>query len=776
MLGFCAFFSGIAQNGPGGIGDTSATSSLNLWLRADWGIKGSQSGQEVLSWEDQSANRYVLQAEGENPDWIFDGGEAFGGWPVISFSADEALRLDNIPLQWDAYTMYMVASPRSFPASWLQASSAGGDNWTLQYTDTASLQTAFTNPTQSEEVNYPEVKGTADAVQILWNLREGASVTAGLGEKISTTLGPVPVNLAPQTDILQIGQPGELEGALAEIIIFGETHTLVQRKLIFNYLQARYGSAMVLNNDLYTPPVPQTYRRAVVGIGSEAGNTHLQATSGALTLTSTPSGFLRSSGDYVMAGLNQQAITWTRDYVPGPAYQRWDADWYLDFTDLGTPGGALSMSWAYQAVPDTALGQHVLLFRAPGSERYEVLSWDAKRDADGVHFDLNQASYQDGFYTLGVYRQPGRGQGWTLNAGQNPLSFQQVWPENSGTLELWFNPSGFGNGRSAILGGYGGGEARAPGLTIPGGQLHWEFGGMATRATSQFLSTNAWYHLAMNWQKQGTTYDLELYLNGRLVDKATGVSAPDGLPAAWALGHYTSSPTGVDGAEGQTDELRIWSDVRTADEIRQGMCQTSSKTSGLHAYYTFDEPAGSIIQNTAGPGFATAPVMNTSISAAPVGTISAAGYPSGQIWENQSIQLSGPGKSSMYLTGVKGNPIGVHLYYVPDAINGKAANDTYTVESNSGTFEIFTVGLTPAEGQLRFQLGELQTLLYGRRMMYRINSQSDWLSSGASYHPAKKEFVWQGPLDDMRWAPGKRLDRTSAQPGAGQALRLDGET
>ncbi len=43
-----------AQNGPGGIGNTTGGSNLKLWLKADAGTNTTTAGQGVNSWMEQS--------------------------------------------------------------------------------------------------------------------------------------------------------------------------------------------------------------------------------------------------------------------------------------------------------------------------------------------------------------------------------------------------------------------------------------------------------------------------------------------------------------------------------------------------------------------------------------------------------------------------------------------------------------------------------------------------------------------------------------------------
>ena len=120
---------------------------------------------------------------------------------------------------------------------------------------------------------------------------------------------------------------------------------------------------------------------------------------------------------------------------------------------------------------------------------------------------------------------------------------------------------------------------------------------------TSILSDGNWYHVAgtMDWDGSKTT--LKLYVNGILETTETYTGAEyqisytnvsnlfigtnsDGVPPGW----------GSDTREfdGLIDEVRIWNDVRTAEEIQQNMCRTlDGDEANLAAYYRFDQQATS---------------------------------------------------------------------------------------------------------------------------------------------------------------------------------------
>lgn len=98
------------------------------------------------------------------------------------------------------------------------------------------------------------------------------------------------------------------------------------------------------------------------------------------------------------------------------------------------------------------------------------------------------------------------------------------------------------------------------------------------------LLTNTWYHIA-------ATYDgsnMKIYING-ILDASSSQS-----------GSFTSFSTfniakSLEGRylNGKIDEIRVWTDARTEQEIRENMCQTIiGNEPGLVAYYKMNETTG----------------------------------------------------------------------------------------------------------------------------------------------------------------------------------------
>lgn len=100
------------------------------------------------------------------------------------------------------------------------------------------------------------------------------------------------------------------------------------------------------------------------------------------------------------------------------------------------------------------------------------------------------------------------------------------------------------------------------------------------------IPDNEWHHVAGTYD--GTT--ATLYLDGKLASSSTVSYTPtsNGIHLGRTLGSYNYC------FNGGLDELRVWSDTRTAREIRDNMCRTlRGDESGLVACYRFDQAPAS---------------------------------------------------------------------------------------------------------------------------------------------------------------------------------------
>ena len=180
--------------------------------------------------------------------------------------------------------------------------------------------------------------------------------------------------------------------------------------------------------------------------------------------------------------------------------------------------------------------------------------------------------------------------------------------------------------------------------------------------------------------------DMDLYLNGINMGGAYSGSSPfpmsSNSPGDNAKVGYWYSNGITTYFKGSMDELRIFNRSLSELEIRQQMCKrlTGNET-GLIGYWTFDELSGNILKDKSPNHFDGVLMGNPTrvYSGAPVGDVSTHLYSAS--WSGKSLKLD-----DVEVTGVTGNPEGVHIYKVnsvPSQTTGlddiNAANPYYGV-------------------------------------------------------------------------------------------------
>lgn len=128
------------------------------------------------------------------------------------------------------------------------------------------------------------------------------------------------------------------------------------------------------------------------------------------------------------------------------------------------------------------------------------------------------------------------------------------------------------------------------------------------------LSTSQWYHIAYVYD--GTDADgITLYINGVDVSGPSttnvGYVAMENTDAQVEIGSIISSINLE--FDGIMDELRVWDDVRTHEEILENMFTTlTGSESNLVAYYDFDQTTGTSLPDRAGSNDGTLNNMDNS--------------------------------------------------------------------------------------------------------------------------------------------------------------------
>jgi hypothetical protein len=196
----------------------------------------------------------------------------------------------------------------------------------------------------------------------------------------------------------------------------------------------------------------------------------------------------------------------------------------------------------------------------------------------------------------------------SLYAQNNCLDFQELTENvktsvdmnlsgNSLTLEAWVKIRSFQSSSPYISSICGieknTGSNQALLRTITGNKVQFVVyaNGGERKVESSALSTDTWYHVAGTFIYNGSnSYTMILYINGISVD-AEIVAISGSMVANDKF--YIGSNTNGRQFDGKIDEVRVWSDVRTDQEIRTNIYQElEGSEAGLIAYYKLNENSG----------------------------------------------------------------------------------------------------------------------------------------------------------------------------------------
>jgi len=176
--------------------------------------------------------------------------------------------------------------------------------------------------------------------------------------------------------------------------------------------------------------------------------------------------------------------------------------------------------------------------------------------------------------------------------------------EQTETIEAWFQTKSGG-----VILGYQGSPTDSQGQPagwVPAlyvgtdGRLYGDIWQLNQVVSNVAVNDGRWHSVAL--VVDGSSSDQQLYLDGQLVSTGYGSISDFGGSFNQIGTGYTdgwpATPGGWYGFVGQIDDVRIWSEARSAGEISQDMTTALSGTeSGLQAYYPFDEGQGLTAQD-----------------------------------------------------------------------------------------------------------------------------------------------------------------------------------
>ncbi|MCH9029521.1 MAG: fibronectin type III domain-containing protein [Bacteroidetes bacterium] len=255
------------------------------------------------------------------------------------------------------------------------------------------------------------------------------------------------------------------------------------------------------------------------------------------------------------------------------------------------------------------------------------------------------------------------------------------------------------------------------------------YGTINNQSVSGSITAGEWNHISLTYNKDaGGTDEIKLYLNG--TQSATG-----DYSTAISTNNNNLILGDMVGLLGKMDEIRIWNDVRTQQEIRENMHRivTPGSETNLVAYWKLNESSGTSAPDSKGSNTGTLFNMTDGdwvASTAPFG---------GGIVNSTTSFTSGTatlGTFSLTTTNSFDNPVDITSTEILNAPNilpsvANPLDDRYWVVDVFGTPGTYTANLT-----FTLPSGYLNTGDEANLKLYNRSSNSDgsWtlLVSGAS--------------------------------------------
>jgi hypothetical protein len=258
-----------------------------------------------------------------------------------------------------------------------------------------------------------------------------------------------------------------------------------------------------------------------------------------------------------------------------------------------------------------------------------------------------------------------------------------------------------------------------------------------TSTNAKDLRDNNWHHVA--FVRDTTIHKFQLYVDGNLNAETTTSGTNVAVTVAHRIGGDRRNSDGGPSFHGELDEVRVWGAARTAEEIRDYMCEMPSGTENdLMLYYRLNEETGTAVTDLTGnnPGVMTNGAnTNHLISGAPIGNDSEHMH-NAPDWSTVEVALASASVGTGKLHVVSGSPNGIHIYRV-DGIADNPSN-LPLIQNENAYYGIFVSENTVGGNKVQFtwdynsyndaQTVEADLVLLNRKM----NSTPSWTINPAT--------------------------------------------
>ena len=313
-------FNSYSQNGPGGVGSTS---NLETWLDASRLILSNND--PVTSWTDLSGNNNAAQEVPlqVRPTFLTN---QLNSKPVLDFTGLGLLEFNNNITTLETTVFSVHKSPINANAT---AAFAIANHVVLE--TTTQIVPVYFNPIQTSfRVNKTRNQFSVMSISSADGI-SGVNVRVTNDSRFNSGVRNEGAGLTSSTLGCrnQGGYISHFSGQMAEFIVFNEQLNSAKRKIVSNYLAAKYNLTAEQNLYLHNA----SFGNEVIGIGQEADGNHIESRGMDSLKIENPSSL--DNGDYLLVGNNGAGYN-TSNSVENDLVQRWAQVWRANVK--GTPG------------------------------------------------------------------------------------------------------------------------------------------------------------------------------------------------------------------------------------------------------------------------------------------------------------------------------------------------------------------------------------------------------------------------------------------------------
>ncbi|MEL7185753.1 MAG: LamG domain-containing protein, partial [Pseudomonadota bacterium] len=183
---------------------------------------------------------------------------------------------------------------------------------------------------------------------------------------------------------------------------------------------------------------------------------------------------------------------------------------------------------------------------------------------------LDSIGSNDGTLFGGTTFDTGRvNQSFVFDGSNDYMDIGQPLSEAEGTVVFWVRRNGpLTAGSDVFFGSVGNNLQRTPTLFVRTGEtLLWEFNNVTVQNSGVSINAGEWYHLAMTWQPSGANTQVQVYVDGTLVDSGTSATPAD-FQANVLVGAYRDRSVVNQYANASIDEVAVYDSALTSTEVQ----------------------------------------------------------------------------------------------------------------------------------------------------------------------------------------------------------------